>query len=237
MKDLPFRQFSTTGARALAEWERLRAAGGGWPIIVGGEHEAKALAANFEAGRPTSVEDILQRAENLNHRQALAEEVARSDAAYRKWAADNNEGVEEEPDPELGEWPEEPIFTSGPILARDIVTMEPLELVPLLLVPAQQGWQVPAHVKFGDFNACPPPHVHVAALRAWQERYGAELVSLGGATMELRVKKRPKTREEAVELAWEQYRYCPDIVTQGVGDIYPLAAVLMASDWWYFWWD
>jgi hypothetical protein len=40
-----------------------------------------------------------------------------------------------------------------------------------------------------------------------------------------------------MELAQEQYDFCPDIVLQGTGTLEPLAATLMASDWWFFWWD
>ncbi len=55
--------------------------------------------------------------------------------------------------------------------------------------------------------------------------------------MNIRVKQRPQTREAAIDLAREQYVYCNDIVDQGVGTLSVLAAVLMESDWWYFWWD
>ena len=96
---------------------------------------------------------------------------------------------------------------------------------------------IPALMSFGGWNANPPPEYHVAALRSWHERYGARLISLTGDVMELRVERRPETREEALELAREQYAYCNDIVDQGVGDLAGLAATLMVSDVWYFWWD
>ena len=31
--------------------------------------------------------------------------------------------------------------------------------------------------------------------------------------------------------------YCPDIVDQGTDNLATLAAILMVSDWWFFWWD
>jgi hypothetical protein len=55
--------------------------------------------------------------------------------------------------------------------------------------------------------------------------------------MNIRVRHRPKSRGEALELAREQYSYCSDIVDQGVGTLNALAAALMENDWWYFWWD
>ena len=38
-------------------------------------------------------------------------------------------------------------------------------------------------------------------------------------------------------LAREQFAYCDDIVTQGVGSIDALADGLRGSKSWYFWWD
>ena len=55
--------------------------------------------------------------------------------------------------------------------------------------------------------------------------------------MNIRVSRRPGSREEAIALARDQYHYCPDIVDQGVEAIAPLAASLKGSNWWYFWWD
>jgi hypothetical protein len=74
-------------------------------------------------------------------------------------------------------------------------------------------------------------------LRSWHDRYGAELVSMGADTVELRVTRRPASRDEALALAREHYAYCSDTVDQGTQDLATLAAMLMASDWWFFWWD
>ena len=74
-------------------------------------------------------------------------------------------------------------------------------------------------------------------MRSWFERYGAELVGIDGDTLNLRVQRRPTGRDEALALAREQYHYCPDLVDQGVGTISALASELMASDWWFLWWD
>ena len=40
-----------------------------------------------------------------------------------------------------------------------------------------------------------------------------------------------------MDLAWEQYLYCQDIVVQGCETIANLAATLLNSPFWYFWWD
>ena len=74
-------------------------------------------------------------------------------------------------------------------------------------------------------------------MRSWRDRYGAELIGMSSDTINLRVAVRPKTREEALALARDQYVYCADNIDQGVRTYSALAAALMESDWWYFWWD
>jgi hypothetical protein len=77
----------------------------------------------------------------------------------------------------------------------------------------------------------------VAAFRSWRHRFDIELVGIGRDTLNLKVGRRPATRDVAVELAREQYLYCNDIVDQGLGSLEALAASLMEANWWFFWWD
>jgi len=77
----------------------------------------------------------------------------------------------------------------------------------------------------------------VAALRSWRDRLGAELIGLSSDRMDLRVERRPDTREQALELAREHSVYCNVIVDQGEGTPSMLAACLIADNWWNFWWD
>jgi hypothetical protein len=95
----------------------------------------------------------------------------------------------------------------------------------------------PAYLRWGNWNGCPAPEYHVAAFRSWRDRYGAELVGLSHDVVNIHVRRRPKTRGEALDLGRQQYLYCSDIVDQGVGTLNALAAALMEHDWWYFWWD
>jgi hypothetical protein len=111
------------------------------------------------------------------------------------------------------------------------------QTVDIALIPTDDWTAIPAFFQFGAWNACPPPEYHVAALRSWRDRYGAELVGLSHDVLELRVAGRPASRAIALDLAREQYAYCNDIVDQGTGTLSGLAASLMASDWWHFWWD
>jgi uncharacterized protein DUF4253 len=134
----------------------------------------------------------------------------------------------------IEEWSKDPL--GGLSVALDIRTKKPLAKVYVALIPSDDWTTIPAHLHWGGWNDCPPAEYHVAALRSWRERYGAELVGLSFDTMNVKVKCRPQTPEEALELADEQWTYCSDIVAQGPG-FYGLAAQLMADPWWYFWWD
>jgi hypothetical protein len=142
----------------------------------------------------------------------------------------------EERGSELGEWPSEPMDAPQLSVANEL-SGSPLSKVQLVILPTEDWTTIPAYLNWGNWNGCPAPEYHVAALRSWRDRFGAELIGLSHDVMNIRVKTRPATRDDALDLAREQYAYCSDIVDQGVETLSALAAVLMQSDWWYFWWD
>ena len=145
--------------------------------------------------------------------------------------------AEQTPGPEIGEWPSEQPLSTGLTIATDILTEKPAPKVDIALIPPDDWTHIPAYLRWGNWNDCPPPEMHVAALRSWRDRYGIELVGLSSDTMNLRATTRPATRPEALALAREQYAYCTDIIDQGVQTYSTLAASLSSDDWWYFWWD
>lgn len=142
------------------------------------------------------------------------------------------------PEP-IGSWPsEQPTPTpddSGVTVA--FKGRKPLDKVNIAIIPTEDWTEVPAYLGWGGWNECPAAEYHVIALRAWRNRYGAELVGLGPDVMNVHVGRAPATREEALDLAREQYVYCADIVDQGPGSLSVLAASLMDDPWWFFWWD
>lgn len=150
--------------------------------------------------------------------------------------------LRDEPPP-LGVWPEAPKGNgaanpaNGLTVAYDILTGRPFPKVYVGIAPTDDWTAIPAYLRYGSWNACPEAEYHVAAMRTWRKRYGAELVGICSDTINLRVARRPQTRDEALALAREQYVYCSDIIDQGAGTYSALAAALTASDWWYFWWD
>ena len=107
----------------------------------------------------------------------------------------------------------------------------------IALIPTNDPTAIPAYMRWGNWNACPPPAYHVAALRAWRDNYGAELIGLGSDVINLRVSRKPATRDEALDLARIQHVYCNDLIDQGVGSYRAQAFQLLAHDWWFFWWD
>ena len=60
---------------------------------------------------------------------------------------------------------------------------------------------------------------------------------MSGDVIECTVKTPPSSKQAALALAREQFVYCSDIVHQGVRSIEALAATLLNSKTWYFWWD
>lgn len=235
MKAFAFERVETTGASALATWERLRHAGRGVPVIIGDDAQLERLADQFSMddpavagiaipGRTTrTAAAILDAASKLRFPEDLA-----------RWAGGFPADQLNAPE---GKWP---MMTetggSGLTIASDVSTGKPFDRVHILLIPAAASWEVPAYLRWGDWNACPPPEYHVAALRSWHERFGVELVAINGDTMNLRAARPPENRDTALALARAQYSYCPDIVDQGVGTLSALAAILM-GEWWYLWWD
>jgi len=116
-------------------------------------------------------------------------------------------------------------------------TGEPKPWVSLLLLPTPISWLAPAYLRFGDWNECPSPEIHLGLMRAWERQYGAEVVGISGDVVEMTVARPPATRAEAARLAVVQFAYCRDIVDQGVGTVEDLAAALLDAPIWFFWWD
>lgn len=107
----------------------------------------------------------------------------------------------------------------------------------VIKIPTDDWTTIPAHLRWGGWNEHPHPEYHIAAWRSWRNKYGANLIGMTHDTLIMRVEKPPNSRKEAYKLAEEQYLYCNDIVDQGVGSVTNLAAGLLNSGYWFFWWD
>jgi len=203
-----------------AEYSRT----GEYPFLVGDEEERERLVENSEFNEQDPAEIIL-----------LSYEVD-----LKVWTEVRGQELEDDEMPldvVIGEWPDEEIEPGMVTAHLDITSGSPKSNVVLGLVKIQEPWHLPAAMKYGGWNDCPHSDVHCAIHRYWQERYGAEIVSMTGDVIECAVKNPPATKEEAMELARQQYFYCTDIVDQGCESISNLAATLINSPFWYFWWD
>ena len=111
---------------------------------------------------------------------------------------------------------------------------------PLILakIPVKNPWEIFAYLPFGNWNDCPDTPDLMAAAKYWFEQYGAVPAAMSHDELEFLLPA-PVPKEKAMEVAVEQYGFCPDIVDQEPEDatVGALADVLRQSTVWYFWWD
>jgi hypothetical protein len=100
----------------------------------------------------------------------------------------------------------------------------PADVLPLI------GWD-------GAVNRWPNALVIAAVLRSWEERFGARLLRIGFAEIQLLVRRPPRTHETAQRLAAEQFAFCDECAGHGLHDISSITAHLLTSPVWTFWWD
>lgn len=112
--------------------------------------------------------------------------------------------------------------------------------LPLILakIPARHPWEVFAYLPFGGWNECPNTPELMAIAKHWNKQHGAVPAAMTHDELEFSLPV-PVPREQAIQLALEQYGFCPDVVDQGGEDatVGTLADTLSRSAAWYFWWD
>jgi hypothetical protein len=74
----------------------------------------------------------------------------------------------------------------------------------------------------------------VERYRDWQVKYGLELEGAGLDWLSARITKPPADWDE---FAAEVYRFCPDVVDQGTGDVKTLASEMRRHSTLFLWWD
>jgi len=209
--------------RILHEYRAAFAPGGQYPFLIGTDFELTRLV---ERARSKSTPSQILEASvglDLSAQIEYEREIALEDEEF-------------DLDELLGEWPgDEP--EKGAISLHLDTQGQPYPEMYLGLAAVEQSWQLPAAVQFGNWNACPKPELHCAFHRDWQARFGAEITGISHDVIECTVARPPRDRAAALELAWEQYWYAPDIVSQGCGYVAHLAATLLNSPYWFFWWD
>jgi hypothetical protein len=217
----PWPIVSVAGANALSRVLELREERPGFfPVVVGDEKELALVVEAMELNE-LSAEEIIESGESIELSRWIDERVAQDPDLYI------DDGFE------LDDLQQSPAL----LLALDISTGKPKPKVHIAVVQAENPWEVPAHLKIGGWNDCPPTEVHVAFFKSWFERYGATVVAIGPDTVEFTVSVPPKSIEDAMSLAHEQFVYCTDAVHQGSQSLENLAKLLVNNKNWYFWWD
>jgi hypothetical protein len=197
---------------------------GEYPFLIGKEEELRRIREGAEFNDRT-IDDLVRESLSLDLSNWLSE---------RREEAEEYEFSEEDI---LGDWPGEVSEKGSISLHLDVLSRQIENEVLLGLAKINQPWQLPAVLKYGAWNDCPAPEVHCAFHRKWQSEFGAEIVGMSGDVIECVVKNPPRDKAAAIDLAWQQYWYCADIVEQGCESVSNLAATLIHSKYWYFWWD
>jgi len=246
------------GEKALDTWHALRAivaTTGYWPVLLGDEEWARRHAGAMELDGENgwgSAHQIIAAAVKIDVPAWLETQIDRITEHYRpprgawpdapairEMLAKHNAWLHAPPDNELDilyQHGYERMVDAGGRLPRGLVP-----LVYLALVPTRQSWQVPAYLKFGGWNEAPLPAEHVAVLKYWSRRHGAEVLAMKFDTVELLIRRPPATDREALEVAWEYFGYSPDCLPGEHDDpthsIEGLAAFVRYTHIWGFWWD
>lgn len=166
-------------------------------------------------------------------------------ADYRRMLAASEFRVNRREDV-LGQWPLKPL--AAPDLTRELSSWsfkawpEIGEIVEgpgartIALVPVREDAHVFAFFSVGGWDDSPTPAEHVAVFRYWAARYDIELYQIDDRRWVASVAAPPETREEALELAWQQFFYCPSLLDHGPRNVSALAALLHNGLSWGFWW-
>jgi hypothetical protein len=210
--------------RVLEEHRSRYRMTGKYPFLIGDREDLDRMQEAAEYVECDPIE-IVQRSLSINIADWIAE---------RRVEAEEYEFSEEGL---LGVWPGE-IRDKGSIgLHKDVLSGKMKQEVYLGLATIDQPWHLPAVLRFGSWNECPAPEVHCALHREWQAEFGAEITGVSGDVIECVVANPPSKRADAIRLAWQQYWYCNDIVDQGCETVANLAATILNSKYWCFWWD
>lgn len=147
------------------------------------------------------------------------------------------------PDPEEGavtgfcvlndpsKWEDDFNADSGVSHSRTLV-----EEAALVFLPTASGWEAPAYLFFGGFNACPTPDIHVSMAKWGNQHYGAELVAMNRERIEFEPRRDPQTREAACQLARDLSHFSEE-VNDLSSDLGRLASALKNGSVWCCWWD
>lgn len=212
---------------ALPTWMKLRDAvekTGRWPVLLGDPNSVKTIT-NPEYFEVHVIED-LEAARHLDGQQVLRDSLREQEEEIEDEEY-TPEDISFDPNQLEGVAMDEPVLLS----------FDRVETVIIALLPSPNGWETPAHFGYGSWNAYPNVPEHVAMLKHWSERYGADLAVFTSDTVELLLTEPIRDPMVAKEVAIEWYAYSFDNVEQGAGSVLELADAMLGSRVWFSWWD
>lgn len=213
-----------SGVKALGELERLRGEyprTGKYPVLFGDLEDYEAIRENMEFAAADVPPSFISR-QAIDPREWFARRISLDPDMFA--------AVE-------GDWPDEPVEQMGIITHLDVLTGKPKKEVIIGLLEISHPWESFATLSWGGWNECPGPEEHCAIHRYWATQYASDVVSVTRDVVQCTVARPPRDPEASLALARQQYIYCNDIVDQGTNTIAALAASLLNSPNWYFWWD
>jgi hypothetical protein len=223
----PFDFTVVPGAEAEAALATMRTElPGTTPVIFGSPSTAARLIERV-GWSDDAPEEILEAAATLDLDAWLAER----EADLRKEFTRGKEHW-----PPHGPWPASVAAQKELYLIRDGGSFAPQVVIGLL--PCANSAEAAAHLRFGAWNECPEPAVHVALARRWAAAHGAVLAVNIQDALEFRVARPIATRAEAMAMAMTHYLYCNETVDMRPEYSLEFAAALVTgATAWQFWWD
>ena len=220
---------ASDAAKAYKEHRESAESTGLTPLVLADYRFAETILKRLQDS-PASGQKCLAKALKMDGGTFLKKRREKEEKALKKM----KESIEEMEESLLGKWPKKP--RQSPQLSYLIDRSKEVGIL-LLEIPPADSWQIPALIEFGGWDLVPLPEEQAAVHRRWAEAYGSEVFAISYSTIMCRVARPPMTKEDAIALAWEHYRYCDDRVLQGSDDISTLAAELLNAPEWYFWFD
>ncbi|MGB8701584.1 MAG: DUF4253 domain-containing protein, partial [Thermosynechococcaceae cyanobacterium] len=189
----PIYGFSVDGSQAFDYWKQLHAIKdeiGHYPLILGDAEELERHQEDIqfnseEDTQPFSIARTVEQGIQL-----VAKEWFDLTAQERRqdwedfWSEDEQLSMQREQGildaytlAEAGEWNSKISAADESItIPMNILTRHFYPNVWIALIPTPLSWEVPAFLRFGNWNECPHPEVHVCLMKYWHEQYGAEVI-------------------------------------------------------------
>jgi hypothetical protein len=106
--------------------------------------------------------------------------------------------------------------------------------VELVVAPGRDQFDILHAAKTDGINYDMDTEAIVAELRAWDREFGIDIWQAETDTVQLRLKSMPRNLPA---FAQRVYKFCPDIVDQGVGNVKALAREIEKTKSITLWWD